>query len=95
MLLNKYKISRDEQDMFALNSQEKTQKAISKNKFQEEIIKLQIKKNDKNFIFEKDEHPRNNLTLKTLKNLLKAFLKKKVELLQQEILQDLMMEQQQ
>jgi|TARA_B110000438_G_scaffold121815_1_gene118938 acetyl-CoA C-acetyltransferase len=68
----KYKISRDEQDMFALNSQEKTQKAISKNKFQEETIKLEIKKN---LIFEKDEHPRNNLTLKTLKNL-KAIFKK-------------------
>ena len=68
----KYKISRDEQDMFALKSQEKTQKAISKNKFQEETIKLEIKKN---LIFEKDEHPRNNLTLKTLKNL-KAIFKK-------------------
>jgi len=62
----KYKISRDEQDMFALNSQEKAQKAISENKFQAEIIKLQIKKN---LIFEKDEHPRNNLTLKKLEKL--------------------------
>ena len=56
----KYKISRDEQDIFALNSQEKTQKAINENKFQNELIKLQINK-DKNFIFEKDEHPRSNL----------------------------------
>ena len=31
----KYKISRNEQDVFALNSQEKTQKAINENKFQE------------------------------------------------------------
>ena len=62
----KYKISRDEQDMFALNSQEKAQKAMSENKFQAEIIKLQIKKN---LIFEKDEHPRNNLTLKKLEKL--------------------------
>ena len=37
----KYKISRDEQDLFALNSQEKTQKAISENKFKNEIIKLE------------------------------------------------------
>ena len=35
----KYDISREEQDVFALNSQEKTQKAIKENKFQEEIIK--------------------------------------------------------
>ena len=43
-IAEKYKISREEQDMFALYSQEKTQKAIIENKFQEEIIKLQIKK---------------------------------------------------
>ena len=69
----KYNISREEQDMFALNSQEKTQKAIKENKFQEEIIKLQIKKDQKNFIFEKDEHPRNNLSLEDLKKLKASF----------------------
>ena len=62
----KYKISRDEQDLFALNSQEKTQKAINENKFKNELIKLQINIDDKNFIFEKDEHPRNNLNLEDL-----------------------------
>ena len=49
----KYQISRDEQDLFALNSQEKTQKAIDENKFKNELIKLQINIDDKNFIFEK------------------------------------------
>ncbi len=69
----KYKISRDDQDMFALKSQEKAQKAISENKFQDEIIKLQIKEGQKNFIFEKDEHPRNNLSLEDLKKLKTVF----------------------
>ena len=69
----KYKISRDDQDMFALKSQEKAQKAISENKFQDEIIKLQIKEGQKNFIFEKDEHPRNNLNLEDLKKLKTVF----------------------
>jgi acetyl-CoA C-acetyltransferase len=69
----KYNISREEQDMFALNSQEKTQKAIKENKFQEEIIKLQIKKDQKNFVFEKDEHPRNNVRLEDLKKLKTVF----------------------
>jgi len=69
----KYKISRDDQDMFALKSQEKTQKAISENKFQDEVIKLQIKEGQKNFIFEKDEHPRNNLSLEDLKKLKTVF----------------------
>ena len=40
---DKYKISRDEQDKFALDSQTKTQKAISENRFKEEMIKLPIK----------------------------------------------------
>ncbi len=69
----KYKISRDDQDMFALKSQEKAQKAISENKFQDEVIKLQIKEGQKNFIFEKDEHPRNNLSLEDLKKLKTVF----------------------
>ena len=69
----KYKISRDEQDMFALNSQEKTQDAISNDKFKNELIKLNINIDDKNFIFEKDEHPRSNLNLEDLKNLKTVF----------------------
>jgi acetyl-CoA C-acetyltransferase len=70
---DKYQISRDEQDMFALNSQEKTQDAISKDKFKNELIKLKINTDDKNFIFEKDEHPRSNLSLKDLKKLKTVF----------------------
>ena len=49
---NKYKISRDDQDNFSLNSQKKTEKAYSENKFQDELIKLQIEDGDKKFIFE-------------------------------------------
>ncbi|MDC1365940.1 acetyl-CoA C-acetyltransferase [Pelagibacteraceae bacterium] len=69
----KYKISRDEQDLFALNSQEKTQKATNENRFKNELIKLKINTDDRNFIFEKDEHPRNNLNLEDLKKLKTVF----------------------
>ena len=69
----KYKISRDEQDLFALNSQEKTQKATNEHRFKNELIKLKINTDDKNFIFEKDEHPRNNLNLEDLKKLKTVF----------------------
>jgi len=72
-IADKYQISRDEQDMFALNSQEKTQKAISEDKFKNELIKLKINTEDKNFIFEKDEHPRSNLKLEDLKKLKTIF----------------------
>ena len=69
----KYQISRDEQDMFALNSQKKTQDAISNDKFKNELIKLNINIDDKNFVFEKDEHPRSNLNLEDLKKLKTVF----------------------
>ncbi|MDB9937113.1 acetyl-CoA C-acetyltransferase [Candidatus Pelagibacter sp.] len=69
----KYKISRDEQDLFALNSQEKTQKATNDNRFKNELIKLKIDTDDKNFLFEKDEHPRNDLNLEDLKKLKTVF----------------------
>ena len=69
----KYKISRDEQDLFALNSQEKTQKAKNENRFKNELIKLKINTDDKNIVFEKDEHPRNNLNLEDLKKLKTVF----------------------
>jgi len=72
-IADKYKISREEQDMFALNSQEKTQKAISEDKFKNELIKLNINTDDKNFLFEKDEHPRGNLKLEDLKKLKTIF----------------------
>jgi len=69
----KYKISRDEQDLFALSSQEKTQKAIRENKFKNELIKLQINMSDKDFLFEKDEHPTSNLNLEDLQKLRTVF----------------------
>jgi len=72
-IADKYQISRDEQDMFALNSQEKTQKAMSEDNFKNELIKLNINTDDKNFIFEKDEHPRGNLNLEDLKKLKTIF----------------------
>ena len=72
---DKYKISRDEQDIFALNSQEKTQKAISEDRFKNELIKLEINIDLKKIIFEKDEHPRSGLSLKSLKNLKTIFKK--------------------
>jgi len=69
----RYKISREEQDLFALDSQEKTQKAYNKNKFKDELIKLKINSSNKSFVFEKDEHPRSNLNLKDLKKLKTVF----------------------
>ena len=69
----KYQISRSDQDNFSLNSQEKTQKAINENKFQNELIKLQINSENKKILFEKDEHARSNLSLEDLGKLKTIF----------------------
>ena len=69
----KFEISRDEQDSFALNSQKKAQDAIGKKKFKDEIIELQINNNKENVIFDNDEHPRNNLIIDDLKKLKTVF----------------------
>jgi len=72
----KYKIFRDEQDLFALSSQETTQKAIDESRFKNELIKLKVDTGNKNFLFEKDEHPRSNLNLEDLKKLKTVFKEK-------------------
>ena len=69
----KYQITRGEQDDLSLNSQKKTQKAISQNKFKDELIKLQINSNEKKLIFDQDEYPRSNLSLQDLKKLKTVF----------------------
>ena len=69
-IAEKYQISRAEQDLFALHSQEKTQKALTDGKFKEEIIKLKI---ENKFSFEKDEYPKINLNLNDLKKLKTVF----------------------
>ena len=72
-IASKYKISRDEQDIFALSSQEKTQKAFKEKKFQNELIKLEINEKQKKILFDKDEHPRSDLKLEDFKKLKTVF----------------------
>ena len=65
----KFNISRQDQDEFALNSQKKTEEATLKNKFDNEIIKI----NHDGNILDKDEHPRMGLKLADLKKLKTVF----------------------
>ena len=65
----KFDISRQDQDEFALNSQKKTKAATLKNKFDEELVKI----NQDGNILNKDEHPRQGLELADLKKLKTVF----------------------
>ncbi|WP_414053013.1 acetyl-CoA C-acetyltransferase [Macrococcus animalis] len=75
-LAKKYSISREEQDEFALASQEKANKAIESNRFKDEIIPIEIpsRKGDPT-IFDTDEFPRAGLKIESLSKLRPAFKK--------------------
>ena len=68
-IAKKFKISRQEQDIFALNSQKKTEFAIINNKFDDELIKIE---HEGNILF-KDEHPRIGLQISDLAKLKTVF----------------------
>tara|TARA_B100001057_G_scaffold156431_1_gene156874 strand:+ start:100 stop:1275 length:1176 start_codon:yes stop_codon:yes gene_type:complete len=68
-IAEKFKITRIEQDDFALKSQFKAELSVNENKFKNEIVKVDI---DKIFL-DKDEHPRKNLTIKDLEKLKTVF----------------------
>ena len=71
----KFQITRDEQDRFALKSQEKALKAQSQSKFKEEIINYKIKSRKNEIEFNKDEHPREGINLEALSRLKPVFKK--------------------
>ena len=72
-IAEKFKISRDQQDEYALNSQFKAKKAIDEELFKNELIKISDQNNS--IILEEDEHPRTDLTIADLKKLSTVFKK--------------------
>ena len=71
----KFQITREEQDKFALKSQEKALKAQKKGSFNEEITNYKIKSKKNEIIFNKDEHPREGINLNALSRLRPVFKK--------------------
>jgi len=66
----KWEITRDEQDNFALLSQEKVARAQKEEKFKNEIIPININSKNK---FQTDEHPRSDITIERLSKLKPSF----------------------
>jgi len=73
-LATQYNISREEQDSFAVASQQKTERAMSTGRFQDEIVPVIIpqKKGDP-IIIKEDEMPRKGVTYDSLAKLRPAF----------------------
>ena len=70
----KYNVTREDQDDFAMYSQQKYQAALIAGKWQEEIVPIEIMENKQSFLFDTDEHPRLT-TLDKLASLKPAFKK--------------------
>jgi acetyl-CoA acetyltransferase family protein len=71
----KYKLSRDQQDQFAYESQMKAVKAWDDNLFKDEIVTQTIQLRKKVLSIEKDECPRADTSLEVLAKLRPAFRK--------------------
>ena len=69
-----YGISRQEQDAFALQSQERAARAIAEGRFADQIVPVEVKKRREVVVFDTDEHPKET-SAEALAGLRPVFLK--------------------
>ena len=74
-IAEKYNISKDDQDQFATESQNKTENAQKKNHFNNEIIPIEIKSKKETIEFNSDEFPRHGTTFDKINSLKPVFKK--------------------
>lgn len=75
-LAKKYNISREEQDEYALSSQQRMEEAMREGRFKEQIVPISVpQRKEAAIVFDTDEHPRPNSTMEGLKKLPPAFVK--------------------
>lgn len=75
-LARRYEISRDEQDAYALRSQQRAEAAINAGRFDEEIVSLEIRgRKGETSSFTRDEHFRVGTTIEALRKLAPVFSK--------------------
>lgn len=75
VLAEQYKISREEQDEFALASQTRAARAIAAKRFEDEIIPVTIEGKKGTTVFSRDEHPFADASIEKLAKLLPVFSK--------------------
>src|SRR3954464_2325678 len=68
-----YAVTREEQDQFAVASQNKTEAAQKAGKFKDEIITVEVPSRKGPVMFSDDEYPRHRATLEAMKSLQPAF----------------------
>ena len=71
----KWGISREDQDLFALESHRRANHAIRNGYFKSQILPIELKSRRDTTIFDTDEHPRSDLTIESLSGLRPIFQK--------------------
>ena len=71
----KWGISREDQDLFALESHRRANHAIRNGYFKSQILPIELKSRRGTTIFDTDEHPRSDLTIESLSSLRPVFQK--------------------
>lgn len=70
----RYHVTREDQDKYALLSQQRAVAAQDAGKFNEEIVPITVKTKKDSIICDKDEYPKRNVSLEMLSKLKPAFL---------------------
>ena len=74
-LARKFEISREEQDKYALRSQQAAKRALDAGYLAEEIVPVEVKKRKGTEVFDRDDHMRPETTMEVLEKLRPAFSK--------------------
>ena len=75
VLAGQYSIPREEQDAYALSSQQRAQRAIESGRFTDEIVSVTVQEKKGERLFAVDEHPRFDTTAEALAKLTPVFAK--------------------
>jgi acetyl-CoA C-acetyltransferase len=75
VLAHQYKITREEQDQFALQSQTRATAALASDRFKEEIVPVTLESKKGTQVFSRDEHPFADASLEKLAKLPPVFSK--------------------
>ncbi|HUP94768.1 MAG TPA: acetyl-CoA C-acyltransferase family protein [Burkholderiales bacterium] len=74
-IAEQWKIGRQEQDEFAVESHRRAVNAIEKGRFKEQIVPIELKTRKGTVVFDKDEHPRADTTIEGMAKLRAVFKK--------------------
>ena len=74
-IAEKWKISRDQQDEFSVESHRRAVNAIDKGYFKDQILPIELKTRKGTQLFDRDEHPRGETSRETLAKLRTVFKK--------------------